>query len=301
MSEDSSPSELLVVAEPARGVLAVTGPDRATWLNGVVTCDATALSPGQATLGLLLGKQGKIQTDFYLVAESDRLLLALAPETLESTKATLDRLLVMEDAELEDATQSLAVVTLHGRSALSLAREVASSSSGTAAEFDLTGLGGALLTVPRAALDSALNALVARGGLVSDAEAWLELRVRRAVGTFGVDYGPNDNPHEAGLDRRAVSWTKGCYLGQEVVCMQDLRGKLKRRLTLLELEPGAPPAKGATVYAKDGSEAGEITSSGGSRGFALARLRAPHFEAGEGLTVAGRPARVLRGPPDVGV
>jgi folate-binding protein YgfZ len=296
MSVESYPSELLVVPEPTRGVLAVTGPDRATWLNGVVTCDATALAPGQATLGLLLGKQGKIQTEFYLIAETHRLLLALAPNTLEATQATLDRLLVMEDAELEDVTPGLAVVTVHGEGALPVAREVASAASGAAAELNLTGLGGAVLAVPREAVDSVLLALVERGARVSDADAWLDLRVRRAVGTFGVDYGPNDNPHEAGLDRRAVSWTKGCYLGQEVVCMQDLRGKLKRRLTLLEVEPGAPPAKGATVYAKDGSEAGEITSSSGGLGFALARLRAPHFEAGEGLTVAGKPARVLPGP-----
>jgi folate-binding protein YgfZ len=298
MTQQASTPELLVVPEPERGLLAVKGPDRASWLNGVVTCDAQGLEPGHATLGLLLGKQGKIQTDFYLIAEQDRLLLALAPDTLAPTHETLERLLVMEDAELEALGAELAVVAVHGSGASPLARNVALSLGGGAAELDLTGLGGAVLTVPRASLDQALAALTEGGATLADADTWLELRVRRAVGTFGVDYGPNDNPHEAGLDRRAISWTKGCYLGQEVVCMLDLRGKLKRRLSLLELEPGETPARGAPVYAADGSEVGEITSArrGAERSFALARLKAPHFDAGSALTVAGRPGRVLPGP-----
>lgn len=298
MSADAFVPQLLVMPEPERGLLAVKGPDRATWLNGVVTCDAVALQPGHATLGLLLGKQGKIQTDFYLMAETDRLLLALPPATVAATQATLDRLLVMEDAELENLGAELSVIALHGGSSAALAQKTAVSLGGSAAELDLTGLGGAVLTVPRAALDQATAELVAAGAQLANPEAWLELRLRRAVGVFGVDYGPNDNPHEAGLDRRAVSWTKGCYLGQEVVCMQDLRGKLKRRLSLLELEPGETPAPGARVYAADGSEAGEITSAqtGVGRKFALARLKAPHFDPGSTLTVAGRPGRVLSGP-----
>lgn len=298
MSEDASVPEVLVVPEPERGVLAVKGPDRGSWLNGVVTCDAQGLAPGRATLGLLLGKQGKIQTDFYLIAERDRLLLALAPDTLAQTHATLDRLLVMEDAELEDLGAELAVIAMHGSRAQALAETVATSLAGSAAELDLTGLGGAILSVPRSALDRAVAALVDGGAKLADPDAWLALRLRRAVGLFGVDYGPNDNPHEAGLDRRAISWTKGCYLGQEVVCMQDLRGKLKRRLSLLELEAGETPARGTPVYAADGSEAGEITSarSGAGHGFALARLKAPHFEAGSALLVAGRSGRVLPGP-----
>jgi folate-binding protein YgfZ len=298
MSQPTSAHELLVVPEPERGLLAVKGPDRASWLNGVVTCDAQGLAAGHATLGLLLGKQGKIQTEFYLIAEQDRLLLALAPDTLSSTHATLERLLVMEDAELDALGAELAVVAIHGPGATPLAQSVALSLGGGAAELDLTGLGGAVLTVPRASLEQALVALTAGGATLADSDAWLELRLRRAVGTFGVDYGPNDNPHEAALDRRAISWTKGCYLGQEVVCMQDLRGKLKRRLSLVELEPGATPARGAPVYAPDGSEVGEITSArrGSERSLALARLKAPHFDAGSTVTVAGRPSRVLPGP-----
>lgn len=298
MSDETSAHALLAVPEPERGLLAVTGPDRASWLNGVVTCDAQGLTPGRAVLGLLLGKQGKIQTDFYLIAEQDRLLLAAAPGTLAATHAALERLLVMEDAELEALGTELAVVAIHGQGALALAQTVAVSLGGSAAELDLTGLGGAVLAVRRAALDQALMALTEGGATLADSDAWLELRIRRGVGAFGVDYGPNDNPHEAGLDRRAVSWTKGCYLGQEVVCMQDLRGKLKRRLSLLELEAGETPARGAPVYAADGSEVGEITSAlgGAERSFALARLKAPYFEAGSTLTVAGRPGRVLPRP-----
>ena len=81
---------------------------------------------------------------------------------------------------------------------------------------------------------------------------WEALRIAQAFGRFGVDFGEADNPHEAALDRRAVSWSKGCYLGQEVVCMQDMRGKLKRRLVALALEDSAEaPPVGSPVTAGD--------------------------------------------------
>ena len=74
---------------------------------------------------------------------------------------------------------------------------------------------------------------------------WQRLRIERAVPAYGTDYDDRDNPHDASLERRAVSWTKGCYLGQEVVCMQDMRGKLKRRIVTLAFDSRDPPAPGA--------------------------------------------------------
>src|SRR5262249_53217436 len=124
--------------------------------------------------------------------------------------------------------------------------------------------------------------------------AWEAHRVQHALALFGQDFGGDDNPHEAGLDRRAISWQKGCYLGQEVVCMQDMRGKLKRRLVVLALGVDVPPpARGAKVAA-GGAEVGEVTSSarGGSGVWALARLKSPYFEGGAALEVDAHAARV---------
>jgi len=290
----------LIVNEADRGVLLVAGSERASWLNGVVTCDVTRVAPGVAAFGLLLSKVGKIQSDLYVSAHGDRLSLALSAGTEAIARAELERMLVMEDADLSSGSDDLACLSLHGPKAVELANGVAASETGvTAAELDRTGLGGALLLVQRARVPAIVSELTARGGVLANDRAWLELRVERRVGAFGIDYGPTDNPHEAALDRVAVSWTKGCYLGQEVVFMQDARGKLKRRLVQLEVE-GPCPAPGAPLTDAAGEVVGEVTSAVesalGGRPLALGRVRAPHHEPGVRLGVGGAFA-VVRAEP----
>jgi folate-binding protein YgfZ len=289
----------LIVGEAERGVLLVAGSDRVAWLNGVVTADVAKVTAGSASFGLLLSKVGKIQSDFYLFARGEELALALAPGTEALVLGELERMLVMEDAELRSATSELACLAVHGPKALGLASAVATLEGVTSAALDRTGLGGAVLLVPRARLDEVTASLVAGGGVLATREAWQLLRVERRVGVFGIDYGPSDNPHEAALDRVAVSWTKGCYLGQEVVFMQDARGKLKRRLAQLELEGPSPPP-GAPVTDAAGEPVGEVTSvaegSVHGRSLALARVKAPHHEPGVRLAAGGLPA-VVRAEP----
>ena len=289
----------LIVVEAERGVLLVAGSDRVTWLNGVVTADVATVAPGTATFGLLLSKVGKIQSDFYVLARGDTLALAVAEGTDTHVQAELERMLVMEDAEIRSATSELACLVVHGPKAAELASAVATLEGVTTAALDRTGLGGAVLLVPRPRLDEVAARLVAAGGVLATPEAWQRLRVERRVGTFGIDYGSSDNPHEAALDRVAVSWTKGCYLGQEVVFMQDARGKLKRRLVQLELE-GASPPPGTPLTDAAGAPLGEVTSAAESallgHPVALARVKAPHHEPGVRLAVAGVPA-VVRAEP----
>jgi folate-binding protein YgfZ len=142
--------------------------------------------------------------------------------------------------------------------------------------------------------------------LSSEAD-WDAFRIAQSLGRFGVDFGEADNPHEAALDRRAVSWSKGCYLGQEVVCMQDMRGKLKRRLVALSLDSAAgEPAVGSPVTTVDGAEAvGELTSVARSpvtgKLLALARVKSPYFEGNAALGVGGAQAAfVAQSTPEIG-
>jgi hypothetical protein len=293
-------SSALVVVEDGRGVLLVSGSERVTWLNGVVTCDVTLARPGSAVFGVLLSKVGKLQADLYVLEQAGALALAIAPGTEAAALADLERMLVMEDAELRSVTAEVACVTLHGPRASELAAAVAKSHEGvTAAALDRTGLGGAVLLLPRARLDAVVAGLAAEGAPRASEDQRRRLFIERRLGSFGVDYGPSDNPHEAALDRVAVAWNKGCYLGQEVVFMQDARGKLKRRLVLLELE-GAVPAPGAPIVGAQGELLGEITSSSEStvlgRPVALGRVKAPHFEPGVRLSVGGAPATVRADP-----
>jgi folate-binding protein YgfZ len=283
------------MAEPApstaryalpRDTLVARGPDRKTWLDGLVTCQVTAVSPGAAAYGLLLTKQGKIVSDVFLADDGEQLFIGVAPGQGPSAQELLDRYLVMEDAELSRPEVAPAWLLLAG-----------SSSSSSGAEPGL-----AQGTLRLGTLACALEVSRSAAGVAPPAElrAWL---AQHGLGSFGVDFDQRDNPHEASLDRIAVSWTKGCYLGQEVVCMQDMRGKVKRRLValsggaeLLSLLHGAAPATATDVLAADGASVGHVTSAHAAPSgetWLLASLASSALESQSALTVLGQPVRVV--------
>jgi folate-binding protein YgfZ len=289
-------SETIVVEESGRASAIVRGSERATWLNGLVTCEVAKLQPGEGAFGLLLSKQGKIQSDFYLVVGADRLLLALAPGTRELALTELGRMLVMEDAEVEAVDPELACVCLYGPDAVPLSLALADALHGHASKLQRADLQAAVLLFPETERASLVSQVQAASAHFATDEEWLRLRVEHGIGLFGADYGVSDNPHEAGLDRLAISWSKGCYLGQEVVFMQDARGKLKRRLSQIRID-GPAVALGTKVLAQGGAEVGEVTSlaaTAENSALALARLKAPYFEPETTLVVGDSPA-VVRG------
>lgn len=301
-ASEAARRSVLLVEEPDRGTLVVRGPDRATWLNGIVTADVAKVAPGHGAFSLVLSKTGKVLSDLYVVASDSALFLSVVPGASAELASYFDRMLVMEDAELEDVTEGFVWLTLHGPRSSALARKLALASGGAEGSIDRTGLGGAALVVPRARLGDlpALAAAEDADSVFADAGAWELLRIERGVGRFGTDYGTDDNPHEAGLDQVAVSWSKGCYLGQEVVCMQGMRGKLKRRLVALALTGEAPPSPGMGVELPDGTRVGEVTSAAFSprlgHAVALARLGGGALEGAPLLSVAGGPARLVARP-----
>jgi tRNA-modifying protein YgfZ len=248
------------VVAPALGwdTLVVTGPDRLAWLEGLVTCEVKTLTPGAGTWGLALNRQGKIQSALWIVAGPEELWLALAPGTGPAVEHELGRMLIMEDAELSRPATPRRWFSLHGPSAATLAASWARDAGGSSAPIDVTGLGGAVLNV--SASDEGLVLARAEGALLGPND-WTRLRLERGLPEFGVDYDGSDRPHEAALDRRAVNWSKGCYLGQEVVCMQDMRGKVKRSLRVLRVDApaDAPLEAGATLRAA-AEPRGSVTS-----------------------------------------
>ena len=261
-----------------RDCLVVRGPDRKTWLDGLLTCAVTAVGPGTAGYGLLLTKQGKIVSDVFLVDSGSDLFVGVAPGKSSEVRALLDRYLVMEDAELETPTTPLAFyVTTTERS-----------------------LPGALASGALVVASLRASVAVAAPGVVgAGAAGFAELWAAHGLGVFGVDFGERDNPHEASLDRVAVNWSKGCYLGQEVVCMQDMRGKVKRRLVALDGGPEllTAPAGPSDVLLGDGSVAGQVSSVHPLRSGArlLASLSTSALESHGALSVHGAPVRVVEG------
>jgi folate-binding protein YgfZ len=298
MTAEGPPEPVLVVLQNARGTLRVTGPEAKTWLNGLVTCDVLRVAESRGAFGLALNKQGKIQSEVEVVATPEGLLVGVSAGVDKKLAEALDKFLVMEDAELSVMSAAYLWADFHGLGAGPLAESAARACAGYAAVMAFTPAGGATVVFERDALLE-LERFVARMPtlrLASDAD-WQAFRIEQGLGCFGVDFSDTDNPHEAALDRRAVSWSKGCYLGQEVVCMQDMRGRLKRRLVALCVETTELPAAGAKVTsgARGNAETvGEVTSAALSpltgKAVALARVKGPYFEGNLPLILAGKSA-----------
>ena len=294
---EAARSAALIVEKGDFCTLVVSGSERREWLNGIVTAEVRGLEASQGVFSLLLTKQAKIVSELTIAASADELYIGVPASTLQSVKAMLEGLLIMEDAELADRSADFAWLMLHGPRALELAEAVHRNGGVAAmAPIDWTGLGGAAIAVQRDERAKLIDALVSNGAVRSMPDDWLKLRIERGLPAYGVDYDSHDNPHEASLERRAISWTKGCYLGQEAVYMQDLRGKVKRRIVVLGLEAGEVPEPGTPVE-QAGKTVGDVTSAARSERAAgplvLARLSTRALESDAPLTIGASVARPL--------
>jgi tRNA-modifying protein YgfZ len=304
---------VLVVPADAIGdvVLRVTGKDRQSWLNGLLTSDLAPLRPGDAAYGLAVTQKGRILADATVLVGDDHLLVVVPASTETDLRAALDRYLIMEDAEVEPVTAQgdrVAVYALHGPAAAKLV-ERARAAGAEAGVIDRTGLGGGVVVAPqdaRVAVEAALReGALAEGGVWGDDAGWEALRIERGVPRFGKDFDVTTYPQEASLEKRAVSFEKGCYLGQEVVCMLELRGHVKRKLVALVLDAAraddvTTSLAGADVCDAAGTKVGHVTSSvvsptlGAPLVFAM--VKAAQAEPKTKLAVSGRQAHVVDGP-----
>jgi len=287
----------LAIRTPDRAVLRITGSDRATWLNGVVTCDVAKMKVGDARYGLAVTQKGRILADFYVLYVQDALIVSLPATQLADIHATFEKYLVMEDCELtEDPTAS--VWNVLGPKARDIL-EAARAQGGVGGVVGDGGPESGHLAVIVAADDVAVAveqairaALAVAGGVSGDEQAREIFRQELAVPRFGFDFDGTTYPQEAGLEKRAVAFDKGCYLGQEVVCMLELRGHVKRKLVSLAV--GGPlPTRGNAVTNAAGEKVGEVTSAAVSPSLgvlALAMVKAAHTEIGSELLVVGEGA-----------
>jgi aminomethyltransferase len=265
----------------ARGKLDVTGPDAAEYLQGQVTNDVPALEPGDACYAALLDPKAHIQADMRILrAGPSELWLDTEPQTLEAVLAHLRMYKIGRQVEIADRTSERALLSLIGPRAAEMAAR-----AGEPAKVVPTELGADLL-VPAEAAGTVRAALLEAGALQVGEEAAEVVRVERGIPRHGVDFGPDNLPGEAGITERAVSFTKGCYIGQEPVARMYHRGRPNRTLRGLRLAAEAPP--GAPVSAGP-KEVGRLTSSVssprlGAIGLAILRRE---VESGDEVTVGG--------------
>jgi tRNA-modifying protein YgfZ len=201
----------------------------------------------------------------------------------------------MEDAEL--SVGSFDVWFVHGPRSSDVLAAVRAA-GGVGGVLDRTGLGGAVVLAAPEARDAVRAALEATA-TIGDATGWEALRLERGVPAFGVDFDGASYAQEAGLEKTAVSFSKGCYLGQEVVCMLEMRGHVKKKLASVVLD-GDPPARGADVADASGAKVGGVTSSIASpllgRSVALAMVKRASAEVGTALSIGGHEATVVERP-----
>jgi len=239
------------------GRLEIRGADRHRFLNAYVTCDVKGLTPGEGAYGFVTSQQGRILSDLVVTALEDRLWLLLPPGQDEAVAGHLKKYILADRVEvlpLEDMTP----VTLIGPGAAEALgdaelpppgdwRQVRSRVRGTEVELQRAGrLGAEAYTLwVSASIAGPLiaglleNPAVRRVGV----EALEVLRAEAGIPRFGADFGPEPFPQETGAEE-AVSYTKGCYLGQEVVARIHYRGGVQKTLRGLVFEtvpaPGTP-------------------------------------------------------------
>jgi tRNA-modifying protein YgfZ len=237
----------------ARGKLDVTGPDAAEYLQGQVTNDVLALAPGQACYAALLDPKAHIEADMRIFcAAPAELWLDTEPHALDAVLAHLRMYKIGRQVEIADRTVERAILSLLGPVAVEIVARAAGSAAIVATEA------GVDLFATADAVPALRSALLDAGARPVGEEAADVLRVELGIPRHGVDMGPENLPGEAGIVERAVSFTKGCYIGQEPVARMYHRGRPNRRLRGLRLAAAAPA--GDPVMAQ-GKEVGRLTSS----------------------------------------
>lgn len=257
-------------------VIDVDGEDQRTWLNGQISNDVRQTRAGEAVYALVLNIRGKILSDLWALDRGDGFSLVVPVATRDTLRDHLEQYIIMEDVVL--TPRDAAVVSVQGpRSA-----ELVSFASQPFA-CDELGIGGYYLIAPQSEGETLLSELGTRaaefGGGIVDNAAFEIARLRHKIPRFGQDFDIHHYPQEAGLKQRAVSFSKGCYLGQEVVCTLESRGKLSRKLVAFCYD-GQAPSVGGTIFSANGDESGAVTSVSGDHatGHALGYVRRVHID-----------------------
>jgi tRNA-modifying protein YgfZ len=240
-------------------VLRVCGDDRASWLNGQVTTDLRELDPARGIRALSVNVRGKILAELWISATPDSLIL-LVPRAAEAALLeSFERYIIMEDVELA-IWREAGVLSLQGPRSAELAAQLPVLAPAVSFSCDELGQGGQVWVDELPQLEK-LRAQLRALDMREVGEGGYELaRLRAGVPRYGIDFGEKNYPQEAGL-KASVSFAKGCYLGQEVVCTLENRGRLTRRLSLLRGSGDATPAPGTVLTDAHGETLGEITSA----------------------------------------
>lgn len=266
-----------------RGRIVVSGADRASYLQGLLTNDVAALNGGTGCYTAYLTAQGRMIADLFVYELGDVMLLTLVRDVKDIVLGRFEQFIFSEDVRLGDVTETFAQIAIVGPRAADVLAQVMEGVSpaslaalvehGNArARFNGqaaivarvidTGEPGFDVFVESAHAEAFTAALATLGVAALDAATADALRIEAGVPQFHRDMDEETIPLEAGIESRAISFSKGCYVGQEVIIrvLHRGHGRVARKLVGLVLDGGEPPPAGSPIAA-EGREVGRVTSS----------------------------------------
>jgi tRNA-modifying protein YgfZ len=254
-----------------RNRLRVTGADRVDFIHGQCTNDVKRLAPGESCYAAFLNAKGKMRGEGHIICLGDALLL----ETSPGLQPSLEKFIVTEDVQVEDVTGQLGEWLRIGDAG-------AKAPEGAPTFNHPLGLG--IITTE------------SLGATITATELEV-LRIEAGLPLWGVDMDENTIPNEAGLERRAISYNKGCYIGQETIARIKTYGHVNRQLVPIGVDGDVVPARGQKLFHNE-REVGQVTSAALSvrlgKPVALGYVRREFARTGTKLKVGESNAEVLR-------
>lgn len=297
-----------------RARIEISGQDRVTFLNGFCTNDVKRLSPGQGCEAFITNVKGKTVGHVLVFCMADRFVLDSSPGQAETLVNHLDRYVIREDVVLTDVSTLSASVLIGGKDAAATIERMTGVSAEAYLEHRECEIGGIMATLHRTdilgdttmllAFDaehrSTVAATLTAAGITQCGADIAEIRrVESGFPRFGKDITDDNLPQEVARDDRAISFTKGCYLGQETVARLDALGHVNRMLVAVKLIGNDIPSHGTELVA-DGKTVGHVTSAIWSpvlsAPLALAYVRHAWTSVGASLATENSPGEVIAVP-----
>ena len=313
-----------LIDQSHHGKLRLQGKDRTEFLHGMVTNDIKKLTPGNGLYAVFTTDKAKMLADARIYCLPDALWIDLEPEVTEKIYKHLDKYTLASDVSIENLTETQGLLSVYGPSSSEILAQIVPSASLPLKEHstvsllldgapilvarnEITGELGYDLYLPTDKLASTWNRLMQVGsphGLQPvGLDALDSLRIEAGIARYGIDMDESNFPMEAGLEKKAISYTKGCYIGQETIARADAQGQMNKRLMGLELSGESIPKKGQPILAQPASPetaekaVGTVTSGVKSptlgKVIAMGYLHRDFIKPGTQVLIDGAPAVVI--------
>jgi folate-binding protein YgfZ len=312
-----------IVDRSGRGRILLNGQDRRSYLQGLLTNDIASLGEGRGCYAALLTPQGRMITDMRVLETGGEIIIDLPGAVADEVRGRLEQFVFSEDVEVVDLTRSQAQLGVYGPEAARVLSPLLAETSGDVLDrmplfgnvrlsvdgagvlvvrSDDVGISGFDLFAEAAGRSRLHDALRGAGAVDIDGETAEVCRVEAGLPSFGVDMDTDTIPLEAGIEDRAISLTKGCYVGQEIIIrvLHRGHGRVARKLVGMTLDASAGvPAHGVAIRAGErdvGSVTSAVLSPALARPIALGYVHRDYVEPGTQVTIGDDVATVTQLP-----